>query len=297
MAIEFRCPHCGHQTSVAERNAGQTGPCAGCGQTVTIPAKGGVLLPPARTSGGGTSNLTTLAVVGVSAVLVVGGLAALVLPAMGTARDRSLCCGNLSCIALGLHSYTDTYDCFPPAYTVDESGRPLHSWRVLILPHMDNAALYDQIRLDEPWDSPHNTALAQHMPAFYRCPGHADDGSSHTHYLAIVGQGTAFPGPESVRIRDIVDGLSRTVAVAETTESVHWMEPRDMPFDGMSFTINDPAGHALGGPHTGGVNVLFCDDSLEFLPETVPPDIVRLLLLRDDHEQFDWEDVIPGRIR
>ena len=72
-------------------------------------------------------------------------------------------------------------------------------------------------------------------------------------------------------------------------ELIVWLRPDGYPEHG--------GGHALGGPHTGGVNVLFCDDSLEFLPETVPPDIVRLLLLRDDREQFDWEDVIPGRIR
>lgn len=291
MAIDFRCPHCGHQTSVAERYAGQTGPCAGCGQTVTIQAGGGLPAPPASGRGSGSKSALVAFVVVAISMLVVAAPGIWALTAALDENDRRVCRTRLKEIGLGLHNYSDVYKCFPPAYTVDAEGRPLHSWRVLLLPYMDEVALYEQIRLDEPWDSPHNAALAKYMPLAFRCPSREDDGSYETHYLAIFGPETVFTGAESVGPIDIVDGLSRTIAVAETTESVHWMEPRDMPLDGMSFTINDPAGHALGGPHPGGVVVLFCDDSVKFLPETVPPDLVRLLLLRDDREQFDWDDV------
>ena len=236
--------------------------------------------------------IAILVVVGLLLLCVVGGLVGLLLPAISAAREaarRSACSNNLRQIGLGLHAYTDVWASLPPAYTVDTSGRPLHSWRVLILPFMDYGGLYDQIRLDEPWDSPHNAALAAQMPVAFRCPSHEEDGQFHTHYLAVVGPDTVFTGTESPRLSSILDGLSNTIAVVESTESAHWMEPRDMAFEGMSFTINDPGGRALGSEHPGGVSILMCDDSVRFLLDDTLPETVRQLLLRDDGaivEQF-----------
>ena len=94
----------------------------------------------------------------VLAIIVV--LIALLLPpasrsGRGEAR-RSQCKNNLKQIGLALHNYHDIYHVFPPAYTVDGNGKPLHSWRTLILPYLDQAPLYLKIDLSKPWDDPAN---------------------------------------------------------------------------------------------------------------------------------------------
>ena len=111
------------------------------------------------------------------------------LPPRGrNAASRSQCKNNLKQIGLALHNYLDAYSVLPPAYTVDDAGRPLHSWRTLLLPYIDQQTLYNTIDLSKPWDDPVNaTACKTSVPA-YRCPS-ADIPADHTTYLAIVAPG------------------------------------------------------------------------------------------------------------
>ena len=78
-------------------------------------------------------------------------------------------------IGLAIHNYIAVHDSFPPAFTQDKAGKPLLSWRVLILPYLEQDALFKEFHLDEAWDSPHNKALIARMPVTYRCPGEGDD--------------------------------------------------------------------------------------------------------------------------
>ena len=100
---------------------------------------------------------------------------------------------------------------FPPAYVADEKGRPMHSWRVLILPYLGEEELYKQYNMKDPWDSPHNRALASRMPKVYRCP-RADSQSpvdaSATSYLMLVGPGCISTGPKSVRAAELRKGAA-----------------------------------------------------------------------------------------
>jgi hypothetical protein len=102
-------------------------------------------------------------------IAIIAVLIAFLLPAVRSARGaayRSHCSSNLKQIALALHNYHDTFGAFPPAYVADESGKPMHSWRVLILPFLESSPLYDKYRFDEPWDGPNNRQLLKHMPYF-----------------------------------------------------------------------------------------------------------------------------------
>jgi type II secretory pathway pseudopilin PulG len=95
-----------------------------------------------------------LVVLGVIAILI-----ALLLPmrrSAGEASRRSMCSNNLKQIGIALHNYADEYGAFPPAYTVDAEGKPLHSWRTLILPFIEQGPLYEKIDLSKPWDDPAN---------------------------------------------------------------------------------------------------------------------------------------------
>jgi type II secretory pathway pseudopilin PulG len=90
---------------------------------------------------------------------IIAFLFALMLPAGRVSRPaarRTQCKNNLKQVALALHNYADDHHALPPAYTVDAKGRPLHSWRTLILPYLDEQALYDSIDLSKPWDDPKN---------------------------------------------------------------------------------------------------------------------------------------------
>ena len=118
-------------------------------------------------------------------------------------RRGGQCINNLKQIGLAMHNYHARHKTFPPAYTVDKDGKPLLSWRVLILPYLEQDALYKEFHLDEPWDSEHNRALIDRMPTTYLCPGgsskRADRGK--TTYLTRAARRRSFRDPKASRSR------------------------------------------------------------------------------------------------
>src|SRR5262249_51846003 len=121
-------------------------------------------------------------------VAIIGILIALLLPvtrSAGPAARRSQCVYNLKQIGLALYHYEQAHKALPPAYTVDESGRPLHSWRTLILPYLEQESLYQTIDLAKPWNDPANAKALKTIPSVFRCPEMAGPQNTTT-YLAIV---------------------------------------------------------------------------------------------------------------
>lgn len=151
-------------------------------------------------------------------------LTLLITPMREAAMDRG-CKANLRAIGLALLSYHASYGCYPPAYTTDFAGRPMHSWRALILPFAGENALFQTYRLDEPWDGPKNSRLAGRMPAVYACPAHSRPGYSN--YAVVVGPGTVFPGPSFVSFSQIRDPRACLV-VALGDGGIPWLEPREL---------------------------------------------------------------------
>ncbi len=144
------------------------------------------------------------------------------------------CRDNLKQIALALLNYHDEHDSFPPAYVIDAAGQPMHSWRVLVLPYMEETALYEQYRFDEPWNGLSNSRLAGRMPSVFRCPSEPNRESVNTSYVLVAGEGTPWTDAESPHMDDITRarGASNTIAVVEIVGSkIHWMEPRDFTPD------------------------------------------------------------------
>ncbi len=190
-----------------------------------------------------------------------GVLVALLLPAVQQVREAarmSQCKNNLKQIGLALHNYHDTYGAFPPAYTVDEQGRPLPNWRVFLLPFLDEPILAQQIDMTQPWDSPTNARFHSQMPRVFACPSTAQPSSTQTHYVGVVGPNCILSTGQPRKIRDITDGLSNTLAVGETQSAVSWMEPRDVPIESLT-KIGAPNG--FSGVHASGrfLNVLIGD--------------------------------------
>jgi hypothetical protein len=116
---------------------------------------------------------------------------------------------------LAVASYVDNHGHYLPAWRTDENGRRLLSWRVLILPYIDQQLLYDQFDLNEPWDGPNNSRLLDQMPPPYRLHTIDDDHKSATNYVAVVGKETIWPGTESYDSKSVADGPSNTLLIAE----------------------------------------------------------------------------------
>jgi hypothetical protein len=178
----------------------------------------------------GSWKPTLLGVLAVFAAI--GMLIALLLPARrgaGEAARRSQCINHLRQIALALQTYEQVHHALPPAYTVDAEGRPLHSWRTLILPFMEQQELYEKIDLTKPWDDPANREACETQVFSYRCPS-ATCPSTHTTYLAVVGTGGCFRPTEPRKLAEITDDHDRTLMVveADSGRAVHWMSPADV---------------------------------------------------------------------
>ncbi len=198
--------------------------------------------------------------------------------------DTTICLDHFKKIVLALHAYHDTLGTFPPAYFADRSGRPTHSWRVMLLPFLGERSLYEQYRFDEPWDGPHNRELASQMPAVFRCPAD-EEPTSCTSYVVVVGEGTVFPGRFPRRISSVLDGPAYTILFVETSNArINWMEPRDLTYEQALAGINPRDGAGISSHHGNFALVANVDGSIWALPESTARDTLRKLLLCNDGE-------------
>ena len=144
---------------------------------------------------------------------------------------RAACRNHLRQIMLALQDYHQVNGCFPPAYIADKDGKPVHSWRTLILPYLDRMDLYKEYDFNEPWDGPHNKRLLRKRPKEFACPSDpiADmDGAAQTSYVAVVGTDAAWAGEKPRRANEF-SSLSHSIMLVEVANSeIEWTEPRDL---------------------------------------------------------------------
>ena len=218
--------------------------------------------------------------------------------ALGRAREEARsaqCAGNLCQLGLALHNYDSTYGCLPPACVVDSQGRPLYSWRVVLMAYLErqegwnDRQLTERFRFDEPWDSPANRRLHDMRPPNFFCPSHAQCAEKgFTSFVVVVGPGTLFPpGGRTRRLADVLDDPGSTLMVVESVNSsIHWMEPRDLNWDTMSFSVNDRSLPGISSVHGVGAHrgrhAVAADGSMDYLPESMAPDTTKALLMIDD---------------
>ncbi|MFL5340427.1 MAG: DUF1559 domain-containing protein [Gemmataceae bacterium] len=194
-----------------------------------------------------------------------------------TSAARTQSQNNLKQMGLAFHNFQSTYNVLPAAAICDKNGKPLLSWRVAILPYMEQDNLYKQFHLDEPWDSDHNIKLIQQMPKIYMLP---NDAKKHelpsTYYQVFVGETAAFDWKKGrVLPRDFPDGLSNTVWLVEAADAVPWTKPADLEYDGKKLP-------KIGYHFNGTCNVGFADGSVRVIKKTMPENIWHLLIQRDD---------------
>lgn len=192
-------------------------------------------------------------------VLAIG----MMLPAVRTAREparRNQCTNKLKMIAIALHFYERDHHALPPAYTVDADGKPLHSWRTLILPYLEERQLYETIDLAKPWDDPANAEAMKTVLDVYCCPS-AEDFDNRTTYLAIVGPNCTFKSDGRRKLAEIKDDAHETLMIIEVdaAHAVPWMSPVD---------ANEELALQIGAeaklPHGHGWHAVSVDGSVRF---------------------------------
>jgi prepilin-type processing-associated H-X9-DG protein len=195
---------------------------------------------------------------------IIAVLIALLLPATRSVRPaarRAQCTNNLKQIALALRNYEQAHKALPPAYTVDANGRPLHSWRTLILPYLEQEALYRTIDLSKPWNDPANAgALGTSLPVFH-CPESVRPQNTTTYLATAAPYGCLIP-KEPRRLAEITDAHESTLMVIEAGEenAVPWMAPVDA--DELLVLSLGPTTRLH---HAGGMNACFVDGRVLFL--------------------------------
>jgi prepilin-type processing-associated H-X9-DG protein len=226
---------------------------------------------------------------------IIGTLFALVIPVTPSVREaarRNQCMNNLKQLALGILNYESATGGLPPAYVKDANGTPMHSWRTLILPYLDELPLYKSYNFNEPWDGPINSTLIGQMPEVYRCPSQSDGkaGSAfETHYFAVVGPGSIFPGDKAATIRSSTDGISNTLMLIEATGlGVNWLDPRDVTVDEAVelLTTKPRSGHShvhegfftTTYHETSQRNVVFIDGHVVHMGQFDDADVAKALL-------------------
>ena len=182
---------------------------------------------------------------------------------------------NLKRLGLAMYNYHDTHGHLPPAVVLGPDGKTPHSWRVELLPFVDQNSLYREYRMNEPWDSAANLKVLAQMPDVFRSP-FDDPKSIKSGYYVLVGPGTVFGESAGIKVSDITDGTSNTIMLVETKRDIPWTKPEDLPFD-----ANQPL-PALGGFLDGMFVVAMADGSVGVLNVDLPKDKLKWLILRSD---------------
>jgi hypothetical protein len=223
-----------------------------------------------------------------------------------TAEDKREAVAKLRQIGLALHNSHDTYGSCP-AGIVGPKGQLGLSWRVAILPFLEEEALYKQFKLDEPWDSEHNKKLLDKMPKVFEAPGtvlargktflrsfSGPQGFIPGPPIAPVGpKGTSVPKvpgftpwanqpPGSTArgrvLHGVTDGTSNTLMVVEAAEPVEWTKPEDLAFSDMGGSGPTGPLSKLGGLFDGGFHGLMCDGEVRFYSATLSEKKLRALI-------------------
>ena len=238
------------------------------------------------------------AVDGGTAVASSAVLVALLLPAVQQAREaarRTQSRNNLKQIAIALHNYHDVYGHFPEGTHPNEKLKPGErlSWLAKILPYLDQATLHESIDFEEGWEDDTNEAPLKTKLFVFQNPSARDENTEYatTHYVGLAGLGKE--GPElpvtsrkagvfaynrGTKIRDITDGTSNTLAVADGTDHGPWGaggKATIRPLTKKPY-INGPDG--IGGPHQGGIMAGLCDGSVRFISENIDPSVMEALV-------------------
>jgi hypothetical protein len=198
-----------------------------------------------------------------------------------TAAQRTRSVNNLKMIGLAMHMYHDKHGEFPTAAICDANGKPLLSWRVALLPFLDEEKLYNEFKLNEPWDSEHNKKLLERMPKLLGPVRGKTDNPYDTFYRVFQGGGAIFDLKTAVSLAKVTDGTSNTIMAVEAGEAVPWTKPDELVFDPSKPLPK------LGGLFDVGFNALITDGSVRMISRKVSEKTLKALITRAGGEITD----------
>ena len=274
------------------------------GMLLTIAATGALIAPMAWGGPSGIVISVAMLIAGfaygrsgwlglVGAILIFVVLTFIALGARGATMSarRSHSANNIRQMAIAIHDYHDKHRALPPRFSVDENGKPLHSWRVLILPFLGEQELYDQIDLTKPWSAPENLKFHNQMPEVFSCPNLPKKmGHTVTPYVAIGGANTAWPDGGGLNLNQISksDGTSQTIALIEASiVATNWMAPFDIHLGQLDLLFQncDNELSNFEGRYTG-CNVVMCDASTLFFSRVDQLEMLRAMATRNGGEDI-----------
>lgn len=218
---------------------------------------------------------------------------------------RAHCAMNLRTIAIALSQYHSQYGSYPPAYIADEVGHPKHSWRVLLLPMLDEQLLYDRYNWDEPWNGPNNRLLLDERPAVYACPSNRTTMSgaeAFTHYVVVVDANTVWPGSVGRKRNELAAPAGTKIAVVEATgPGIPWTKPQDLALTEALPILTSASPEGNDGHRTEtfflsqfhGRHVVTLDGHVILMPGGVSCDVWLKLLRIDDAARLSPKNIRP----
>ena len=193
---------------------------------------------------------------------------------------------NVEQIVLACINCADTNNGLMPTNILDKNGKPLLSWRVAILPYIEQDNLYKLFKLDEPWDSENNKKLLDKMPKIF-APVRVKAKAGETFYQVFYGEGALFgPKKQPKFPASIPDGTSNTALVVEAGEPVIWTKPVDLPFDAKKPLPK------LGGLFDGEFHVGLCDGSVILVKKDFDADELKSVITPAGGEVIDTDKLI-----
>lgn len=298
MAFVFTCPHCDFESRIASHFEGETGPCVNCGKPVTV------VRPAVETdenreerSNNATGLAMLLLLAGVVFFVSVGSLIYVVVVPQAaqrridTVHQRTR--QRLEKIGQALQAYAETHGSYPPAFTTDAAGKPMHSWRVLILPQLGYPELYSRYDFTDAWNGPTNQFLMYEMPVEYAsATDETAINNNESSFYVITGKGSPFPKDQTVRVDQIRDEKSETVLVAETRAfGFSWLEPRDIALSELELQINATPGKSFSSASPMGPQVLTANGEVRTLRFDAPAEALPAMATIDGGEPINWKAV------
>lgn len=303
MPFEFVCPFCYAKTKVADEYLGQSGPCAQCGRHVVMPtrdARGALVravqtgLAPRKTAAKGDPKQRALTVaIGLSLAATLGaaivGAVWYALPGIRkgisiAAQRRDI--DNMRTIVEALNDYCARYGTYPTPVVTDSGGKPMYSWRVLILPFMGYEDLYKRFQIDQPWDSPANIALVSEMPSVFAKTNTTAFSNHEATYVLLTGPGTIFPPSGPLGNSQVTD--TPTMLLVETVEDgTVWTQPGDIDTGKYGIVIRGRPMQSMGGRYQDAFVAVDCDGKGYRIPYDTPKPVIDALVTPKSGEKVD----------
>jgi prepilin-type processing-associated H-X9-DG protein len=195
---------------------------------------------------------------------------------------------NMKQIGLALHNQNDSNGRMYGPYAMNDRGSVNTglSWRVGLLPYIEQDNLYRRMDMSEAWDSPKNRSITNTPIKTFTSPYDEEQASVKTPYRVFYGGGALFEEDgKPISLWTIADGTSNTIMVVHAMDRVQWAEPRDFKYS--DKTPLPKLGHEKV---SGGSNVLMCDGSVRFIRDTISERTMRNAITKADGNMMgaDW---------